>query len=195
MSGCLIMFRYQVGFFGAPPRDATSRTPSLYGTYITGFVRLRPVTAPVIVTKHTSRPCLLFPMRPPLSRFTRTCVAASNLSTRAGSTSAPSDWFDSSIIGPVSHLLAYSTPPRSADNTDSRSHACGCSAAPGRCGRMSTATRASSRSGADGTRIPSVRFSSQLGVRLSQTGALRDLRLRTCSRRCCCGPGVGGRGR
>ena len=104
MSGCSMTFRYQAGFFGAPPRDATSRTPSRYGTYITGLVRVRPVTAPVIVTKHTSRPCLLFPRRPPLNRFTRSCAAARNLSARGGSTSAPSVWFDPSLTGTVSHL-------------------------------------------------------------------------------------------
>src|SRR5580704_18835260 len=107
MSGFVMMFRYQTGFFGAPPTDATSRTPSRYGTYISGFVRVRPVTAPVIVTKHTSCPCRLFPRRPPLRRFTRTCVAARNLSTRAGSTFAPSVWFDPLFIATVSHLLEY----------------------------------------------------------------------------------------
>jgi hypothetical protein len=88
ISGFFRRLPCQSGLRGAPPNEATRRTPSPYGTYIKGFVRRRPLFAPVIVTKHTSRPRIVFARRPPESRLSLTWLRASSLSIQFGRTRA-----------------------------------------------------------------------------------------------------------
>lgn len=63
--GCFTRFPNHTGFFGAPPWEATSSTPSRYGTYISGMVIGRSLFAPVMVMKQTSSPASLLKKCPP----------------------------------------------------------------------------------------------------------------------------------